>query len=79
MPFKRNNTDVQKRNDRGSKSDGKRRRSSYEIESWTPPRLALLGHYLVLEGANFWVPSYSRRELDRRSLSFAETAHGHGR
>ena len=36
MPFKRNNTDVQRRKDRGSESEGKRRRSSHENKPWTP-------------------------------------------
>jgi len=76
MPFERNNTDVQTREDRGSKSEGKRRRSTLESMPWAPSQLAL---FLALEGANFWLPSYSRRELDPRSLSFADAAHGHGR
>jgi len=76
MPFERNNTDVQTREDRGSESEGKRRRSSLKGKPWAPYQLAL---FLALEGANFWVPSYSRRELDPRLLSFADAAHGHGR
>jgi len=56
MPFERSNTDVQKRKDRGSESEGKRRRSSLESKPWTPSQLALLRRYLVLEGANFWFP-----------------------
>jgi hypothetical protein len=36
MLFERNNTDVQKRKDRGSESEGKRRRSSLESKPWTP-------------------------------------------
>jgi hypothetical protein len=56
MPFERSNTDVQKRKDRGSESEGKRRRSSLESKPWTPSQLALLGRYLVLEGADFWFP-----------------------
>ena len=56
MPFDSNNTDGQKREDRGSESEGKRRRSSLESKPWTPSQLALLRRYLVLEGANFWLP-----------------------
>jgi hypothetical protein len=53
MPFERNNTDAQKRKDRGSESEGKRRRSSSLVSMpWSPSQLALLGHYLVLEGAD---------------------------
>jgi len=56
MPFERNDTDIQKRNDRGSESEGKRRRSSLESKPWRPSELALLRPYLLLEGANFWFP-----------------------
>ena len=56
MPFKRNNTDVQRRKDRGSESEGKRRRCSHENKPWTPSELALLGRFKALEGANFWFP-----------------------
>ena len=56
MPFKRNNTDGQRRKDRGSESEGKRRRSSHENKPWTPSELALLGRFKALEGANFWFP-----------------------
>ena len=40
MPFERNNTDVQTREDRGSKSEGKRRRSALESMSWAPSQLS---------------------------------------
>jgi len=78
MPFEINKTYGQKREDRGSELEGKRRCSSLESKPWKPPQQVLLGRYLVLEGAKFWVPSYSRRELDPRLLSFADAAHGHG-
>jgi hypothetical protein len=54
MPFERNNTDVQTREDRSSKSEGKRRRSTLESMPWAPSQLAL---FLALEGArNFGSP-----------------------
>ena len=56
MPFGRNNTDGQKRKDRGSDSEGKRKRSSLASLPWTPSQQAILGRYLALEGADFWFP-----------------------
>jgi len=56
MPFGRNNTEVQKRKDRGSESEGKRRRSSLVSMPWTPPQLAVVGRFKALEGADFWFP-----------------------
>jgi hypothetical protein len=76
MLFERNNTDVQKRKDRGSESEGKRRHSSLESKPWTPSGVALLD-LLNPGGYELLVPSYSERELDRRSLSFADAARTH--
>jgi hypothetical protein len=56
MPFVRCNTDVQKRKDRGSESEGNRKRSSLASMPWTPSQLAISGRYLALEGADFWFP-----------------------
>ena len=56
MPFWINNTEVQKRKDRGSESEGKRRRSSLVSMPWTPPQLAIVERFKALEGADFWFP-----------------------
>jgi len=66
MPFDKNNTDVQKRTDRGSDSKGKRRSSSLERKPWTPPQLALKLRFLALEGANFWFPLILELEWIKR-------------
>lgn len=56
MPFERSNTDNQKRKDRDSESEGKRRRSSLENNAWTPSQSAVLRRFLGLEKANCWFP-----------------------
>ena len=56
MPFGRNNTEVQKRKDRGSDSEGMRKRSSLASVPWTRPQLAILERFKALEGADFWFP-----------------------
>ena len=56
MPFGRKNTEGQKRKDRGSDSEGMRKRSSLASMPWTPSQQAILGRYLALEGADFWFP-----------------------
>ena len=54
MPFERNNNDAQKRKDRDSKAEGKRRRGSLEKKPLMPPQLVVL--IWGLEGANCWFP-----------------------
>jgi len=76
IPFERSNTDAQKRKDRDSKSEGKRKRSSLEKKEKNATFIeALFGP----GGRERLVPSYSRQVLDRRSRSRADAAHGHRR
>ena len=56
MPFERNNTDAQKRKDRDSKLEGKRRSTSLEKKAIDATSASSIETLWGLEGANCWFP-----------------------